>query len=453
MCGLVGIAAKTLTRQQIKAFEIMVHLDTIRGWDSTGVGLVSSTKHHTTVDPIFTHKRAITGTDFLATRTWDKMADTAFNYGTVLFGHNRAATKGAVCDMNAHPFQHSNITLMHNGSLDTWRTLGGVNNFTVDSEAICWALSEAKTYEEMDDVIQQINGAFSLVFHDTDDNTLHFVRNEERPMWYADVLGYSAPNQPRNVLGVIWASEPEFIVIAARKANLTITDPVSLKVGTHVRMDCDTQQVLDTTQLKVHVPKKYRGGTSTTSTKQQTKTTRTGPTKTGNATSTSTSPSKRGVDYKKRVPDVGEYFEFDVHPNDFTPYTISSGPNKQPQASDNLGYLQALGESEGFIFRITIHQVRLDELEEGVFRAKCTAKNRRESGTANMSNWLIIGNWNTTASLGADTEAAIFDSTLPESKTAERAAEEVDGLDAAAAAIAAVGDDDVKKLPAPTTIQ
>lgn len=377
MCGLVGIATQDFQKGDITAFENMLYLDTIRGWDSTGVGMISKPNSRKKVDHIFTHKRAITGMEFLATRVWEAMSKTAFIDGRVLFGHNRAATKGAVCDMNAHPFTHDNITLMHNGSLGYWRNIGGIPcNFDVDSEAICYALSKCTTYADASAVISDIQGAFALVWHDTDDDTINFVRNEERPLWYANVETYQGKNR-----GIIWASEEEFITIAARKGGINISEPTKVPVGQWVSISVETLRVVASTEVEVHVPKKYQAYTvSKGKTGQSTETQTSGQKKTGASgaatgqASTGTSkPAGKNVNVAG-APVSGDHFECVVKSEE--DWSVYPGPRTRKEADSEqpLGFLIALGKTDtGAQFNVTIHNVPADKVVAGVYRGRCTA--------------------------------------------------------------------------------
>jgi hypothetical protein len=106
----------------------------------------------------------------------------AYSKAIACFGHNRAATRGEVKDANAHPFQEGHITLIHNGTLNTWHNLCGHDSgITVDSHAIAYALSK-RSWQE---VLPEINGAFALAWSDAKENKVYITTNGERPIWYA----------------------------------------------------------------------------------------------------------------------------------------------------------------------------------------------------------------------------------------------------------------------------
>jgi hypothetical protein len=98
-------------------------------------------------------------------------------------GHNRSITRGVVDDDSAHPFQYKHITLIHNGTVynsDKLTTAKCGADSNVDSAQVAWSFSVC----EPDDLLPNMNGGFSLVWWDSRDQTLHFARNSERPMYW-----------------------------------------------------------------------------------------------------------------------------------------------------------------------------------------------------------------------------------------------------------------------------
>src|SRR3546814_19849994 len=63
----------------------------------------------------------------------------------MLFGHNRAATKGAVNQENAHPFNHGDIVGCHNGTLYNVTNLDAPKDLKVVSENIFYDMKSAKS--------------------------------------------------------------------------------------------------------------------------------------------------------------------------------------------------------------------------------------------------------------------------------------------------------------------
>lgn len=112
----------------------------------------------------------------------------------VLIGHNRYATQGAINSTNAHPFKHGDIVGVHNGTLVGQYLLPDYLDYQVDSENIIHSINKIGSKETWG----KVNGAAALVWWNIKDQTLHFLRNNERPMCYC----YSLDSKT-----LFWASE------------------------------------------------------------------------------------------------------------------------------------------------------------------------------------------------------------------------------------------------------
>lgn len=127
----------------------------------------------------------------------------------VFMGHNRSATRGVVNHSNAHPFEVEHIVGMHNGTLDysseTAIEKALDDKFAVDSLGVVTGIAKLG----IEGIVPMMKGAWSLVWYDRIEKSLNFLRNKERPMWYA----YSA-----DFKRMFWASEWAFIDAAIRMA-------------------------------------------------------------------------------------------------------------------------------------------------------------------------------------------------------------------------------------------
>jgi hypothetical protein len=172
MCGLVAAISKQVNGFKYadkSVFGQMLYADALRGFDSTGVYGVNRYGN------LRAHKAAQKAGPFIDTKTYQDFADDIFSDFQFVVGHNRAATKGAKTDDNAHPFVEEHICLVHNGTLHTHRHLANVE---VDSHAITKAIAE-RGYQE---VIPDINGAYALIWYDAKEKKLFITRNIERPL-------------------------------------------------------------------------------------------------------------------------------------------------------------------------------------------------------------------------------------------------------------------------------
>jgi predicted glutamine amidotransferase len=176
MCGIVGIIQEDNKEYTLKkkVFNNLLFLDTVRGFDGTGLMYSENFVDHPDV-----FKKAIAAPDFMQLKTYDKIMCDIERYQYV-FGHNRAATTGGVSHETSHPFQVGDITLIHNGTLTN---RSGLPYKTVDSESIAAALDSE---QDPIDVLKKLQGAYALVWHDVVNSCIYISKNDERPLHYAD---------------------------------------------------------------------------------------------------------------------------------------------------------------------------------------------------------------------------------------------------------------------------
>ena len=189
MCGIVGFITKPLapgagewerTRAALRGrwFKQALLFDTVRGEHSTGVMGRSEGNY-------VWYKNAVPGYEFVNDKEF--LAEYIAQAATfdVMIGHNRAATVGDVNTDNAHPFEHGDVTLVHNGTLDD---LGPMefqqDNIEVDSSLIAYNLSMASP-EDAGKVLSNLDGAYALVWMDQRDDSVNIVRNGRRPLHVA----------------------------------------------------------------------------------------------------------------------------------------------------------------------------------------------------------------------------------------------------------------------------
>jgi len=210
MCGIVGVAG-ALTSSHDDVLKSLLILDTIRGVDSTGIAAIDRNEDVRVVKTVG-HSFDLMGM---------KMFDSAIGkLNRAIIGHNRFATTGKVNRASAHPFEFSNIVGVHNGTLWNKHKLLDHAFFTVDSENLYHHMNE----KGLDDLLNHLDGAWSLVWWDKNDETLNFLRNKERPMWMCE--------QKDNGI-LFWASEPWMLDVAiGRKEKLECTEPVATKADT-----------------------------------------------------------------------------------------------------------------------------------------------------------------------------------------------------------------------------
>lgn len=237
MCGLIGVMGN-LYQRDLKFFSNMLVADYARGKHSTGLTAVN----HTGVNVV---KKVLNPCDFLDLKQVDSLLTVS---AKCLMGHNRAATKGAVNAANAHPFQHGDITLMHNGTLTNkynLQTQFKAPVFDTDSELVCWLIDNY----DLQEVIRSLEGAFALIWWDASDDTMHVIRNDERPLSlcvYEDT--------------VYWASEKHMLRWGMERCNVWNDKTVTMftpKVGKHFTFSYTNRKVSTSAEtLELAPPKK-----------------------------------------------------------------------------------------------------------------------------------------------------------------------------------------------------
>jgi hypothetical protein len=184
MCGLAGflsIGAKMNngTYSDKRAFaKQMLYLSAMRGIDSTGIAMCATSNGQ---DKIY--KRALSSPDFLQLNLTEKML-TDIDLATVFLAHTRSKTMGPCGDDEAHPFKYEHITMIHNGTVSNYKSIGADGcPVATDSAHIAYAMAKNGALQTLEKLV----GAFSIVWYDELEETFNIARNTERPMYFIDV--------------------------------------------------------------------------------------------------------------------------------------------------------------------------------------------------------------------------------------------------------------------------
>lgn len=215
MCGLVGCAGDLGPRSN-SVFRWMLEFDTVRGEDSTGVMV-----HNNTGSQIF---KAVDVPWYGLYGDIDYHSAMDDPTNNLYIGHNRAATTGAVTADNAHPFNYGHIWGAHNGTLTNISQLDDHKSFDVDSKALFSHMAA----NGVEHAIRNVGGAYSLVWYDENENTINFLRNSQRPLFFA----FSRDNGT-----LFWASEYWMIDRAAKKEKITMGTIHSTQEMCHYRIE------------------------------------------------------------------------------------------------------------------------------------------------------------------------------------------------------------------------
>jgi predicted glutamine amidotransferase len=177
MCGLVGVIG-AIGAVERAAFEKLLIFDQVRGKDSTGVAVIGADGEASII------KRLGSPDVILDSREYSAKASRANNLA--LIGHNRFATQGGVSAVNAHPFEIGKIVGAHNGTIHNKDKLGfDGKSHPVDS----FMLYEHLSHFGVRETISKLNSysdAYALTWWDSDNETMNFLRNEDRPLFFAE---------------------------------------------------------------------------------------------------------------------------------------------------------------------------------------------------------------------------------------------------------------------------
>jgi len=238
MCGVIAIISpKVQTVGENNIFKDMLVMDQLRGKDSVGLYGVSASGQCSY------HKSTAHPSDFLQLKAVNSIIQNA----ATLVGHNRHATLGAVNSNNAHPFQHGHITLVHNGTLDRYPAMKNQAQFDTDSECVAWNLAQCESIKDTIEFIESLSGAFAFIWHDARDNSMWYIRNDERPLYSTTVSGAKYLCSERGIL---------FAALDRRNVNVSSLDVLTeVPVGQLFKVTQDKTELV-TVSHKVTLKKK-----------------------------------------------------------------------------------------------------------------------------------------------------------------------------------------------------
>lgn len=227
MCGIFGIINPTgkFITGVYSMLPDFVHAGTIRGIDGTGLVKVFRSGEATWI------KAAVPGYDFHKVAGVNEFM-TGVGDCPFIIGHHRAATKGTINNENTHPFQHKHIYLVHNGTVTRTKELANGHDVSVDSHMICNHIAD----KGLQETINELYGAYSLVFYDEEKMSLNFIRNEERPMNFL----YTKEGI------IIYCSETLMGQWLAARRGFTVTKTMGATIHTHYEFKQGESEPIET---------------------------------------------------------------------------------------------------------------------------------------------------------------------------------------------------------------
>jgi predicted glutamine amidotransferase len=220
LCGLVGMMGAIGKFDRV-AFHWLLHLDVIRGDDSTGICAV----HNDNSVKVF---KEVGRPEELYDKYEKEFFHDYYQRHDVkcLIGHNRAATQGEVNAENAHPFEYKNIIGAHNGTIIPWslKNLNGFKEHQIDSQIVFQHINDTNNVQEVWDTA---DGAMALTWWDKDTKSLNVARNEQRPLHYC---------LSKDEKVIFWASKPWMLEAALARCGVKHKKIVSFDTNVHYKI-------------------------------------------------------------------------------------------------------------------------------------------------------------------------------------------------------------------------
>lgn len=219
-----------------------MHVSNLRG--SEGSGIVTAHRDN----KIGSYKILGNGIDLMNSKGFgDLMNGGHATAPSTIIGHTRAPTKGGRDRDAVHPHDGGRVIGVHNGTL-----------FRVNSKTIPQDKSDSKAaYVDigergLDAFVQDVEGAYCLVYADKETQTLNFIRNAQRPLWFAKCGTGIKKNADQKPVTIFWSSEKIFLQFALMRENYGDSDYVleDLPINTLVSYPLIAKGPLEPTEVR-----------------------------------------------------------------------------------------------------------------------------------------------------------------------------------------------------------
>ncbi len=200
MCGIVGVFGE-IDKKLKNCFEDMHQMDVLRGDDSSGVAFIWP--HGVSVVKDTSYPMWLK-----FEKKYQKNMDRNNLFG--LIGHNRAATKGRINAMNAHPFTVNHITMVMNGTNHMQHCLEDHDKFENDSHNICHSIAKVGIDQTWKD---NRNQDATIVYWNDKEKTLNIISNCKRPFYWRET---------KDAKAIIFSSEHWMLWGAANRREVEL---------------------------------------------------------------------------------------------------------------------------------------------------------------------------------------------------------------------------------------
>ena len=247
MCGLTAVlnSESAMVAGLDKFITDAAVTTQLRGMDSTGMYQVNGNLD------LLSYKKAVDGTTFVQLpRAASMLEDADTAYVTVV--HNRKATTGKINDTNAHPFVHedeqgdADFALVHNGTITAWDS----RKFNTDTAALA-----SKVNEEGPQALDDLRGAWSVIWTDMATQVTYMATNGERPLHYAFLKDKSV---------VLICSEAGMLSWLAERNKLELEDNAIYEADLHQTYAFPLSDVREFTKTPIRQVTPWQVQTNTT---------------------------------------------------------------------------------------------------------------------------------------------------------------------------------------------